>query len=145
MPTITEMDNASDKLIDALKKTCGDLYQRKFTIVRTIDGNFEHMPWEKLYHGMKQLDPHFIPYKCYFGFKCYVTVWKDSENKAYAASDWRHIPSDAPFKGGRMKPIYFEELTPEKAKGLIRKISAIQKEIKEENKLTTFLYPEIND
>jgi hypothetical protein len=107
-------------IMDALKTGCGDLYQKNATIVRTLDGKFGLMPWQTVYRGLEELaNGYFVTYKWSFGSKDYATLWRDKKGKVYAGAPISHIPSDAPFKKGECKPIYFEELTPEEAKKLI--------------------------
>jgi len=106
-------------IMDVLKTECRDLYQKDATIVRTLNGKFELMPWQIVYHELEEISSYFVPYKWSFGFPDDVTLWRDKKGKVYAAARWSHIPSDAPFKTGSCKPIYFEELKPEKAKKLI--------------------------
>jgi 20S proteasome alpha/beta subunit len=108
-------------IMDALKKECGDLYQKNATIVRTLDGKFGLMPWQTVYRKLEELaNGYFVTYKWSFGSKDYATLWRDKKGKVYAGAPATHIPSDAPFKTGLCKPIYFEELTPEEAEKLIR-------------------------
>jgi hypothetical protein len=114
--------------IDVLKKECGNLYQKGFTIGRTVDGKFEHIPWFKVYQRMKELaNGYCTTHNWSFGFQDYVTLWEDKEGKIYAATGWCHIPSDYPFDPSpgrpvKAMPIYFEELSPEKAEELIHEV-----------------------
>lgn len=110
-------------VIDLLKKECAELYQKGVTIVRTIDGKFQPMSWQKVYQQMTELaDGYCASYDWSLGIPGYATLWRDKEGKIYAGIGWSKIPSDAPFKSGQCKPIYFEELTPEKVEKLIREV-----------------------
>jgi len=116
-----------DILLDALKKECGDLYERGFTIVRTVDGKFEHMPWEKVIKQMERISPDFVSYEWSFRFTDRVTLWRDEEGKVYAGTRYNEFPSDCPYPPSpknlfRCKPIYFEELSSEIAEKLIKEV-----------------------
>lgn len=80
------------------------------------------MPWEKVYNEMEQLPGSFFHYNWSLRITTIANLWRDKKGKVYAAAPISTIPSDAPFKTGYTKPIYFEELTPEKAGKLIREL-----------------------
>lgn len=114
------------------------MVEKWVSVVRTYDGNFEHMPWSKIHYGMTELaDGYTVEYRWkLLQFTTSATLWMDGKGKTYAAA-WPHRrPSDCPsdkFKLLIRIPAYFEELSLEEAEKMVQ--SVFDKKCKEKEKL----------